>query len=107
MWTIWKSRNDIFFSEWIFSVECLVDRMKLLSWKWFIGKNHGSPVPFMSGVSTLLYVGTGRVCLVSCWVSIGQGDQMLSSCFVLPLVGLCLSLSVEYSSCRGDTYEGF
>jgi hypothetical protein len=39
---VWKSRNDIIFSEWTFFVECLVDRVKLLSWKWFLGKNSGS-----------------------------------------------------------------
>jgi hypothetical protein len=37
--------------------------VKLLSWKWFLDKNFGPLVPFTSGVSTLLYVGTGRVCL--------------------------------------------
>ncbi|GAU30794.1 hypothetical protein TSUD_355200 [Trifolium subterraneum] len=30
----------------IFSVECLVDKVKLLSWKWFLGKNSGSPCSF-------------------------------------------------------------
>ncbi|MCH93643.1 pentatricopeptide repeat-containing protein [Trifolium medium] len=35
-WTIWNSRNDVLFSEGTFSAECLVDRVKLLSWKWFL-----------------------------------------------------------------------
>jgi hypothetical protein len=39
-----------------------------------------------------------------CWVSIGRGNWMSSSRFVLPVVDSCLSLPVEYSSC--DAYEG-
>jgi hypothetical protein len=31
VWTIWKSRKDDVFSEGTFSVDCLVDRVKLLS----------------------------------------------------------------------------
>jgi hypothetical protein len=46
VWTIWNSRNDVLFLEWTFSVECLVDTMKLLSWKWFLGKNPGTPYSF-------------------------------------------------------------
>ncbi|GAU37692.1 hypothetical protein TSUD_164950 [Trifolium subterraneum] len=50
VWTIWKSRNDIFFSEGTFSVECLVDRVKLLSWKWEIG----SPLVALSYLQLIL-----------------------------------------------------
>ncbi|GAU15735.1 hypothetical protein TSUD_235480 [Trifolium subterraneum] len=46
VWTIWKSRNDVVFSEGTFIFECLVDRVKLLSWKWFLGKNPDSPCSF-------------------------------------------------------------
>jgi hypothetical protein len=56
METIWKFWNDwnnvFFFSEGIFSVECLVDMVKLLSWKWFLSKNSDPPFPFMSGYSS-------------------------------------------------------
>jgi hypothetical protein len=58
-----KISKDVFFSEETFYVESLVEKVKLLFWKWFLGKNPGSPVPFTSEVFTLLYAGTGRVCL--------------------------------------------
>jgi hypothetical protein len=61
VWTIWKSRNDVFFSEGTFSVECLVDRVKLLSWKWFLGKNLDAPCSSYEWVSILFYVETDRV----------------------------------------------
>jgi hypothetical protein len=107
-WTIWKFRNDVFFSEGTFSVECLIDRVKLLSWKWFLGKNLDSHVPFMSGVSILLYAGTDRV-LLGCrfWVSMGQEDWWPSGYVVLPAVDPCLSLHMRYSSFRGGTLDDF
>jgi hypothetical protein len=41
-----RNLNDIFFSKGTFFVECLIDRVKLLSWKWFLSKNSGSPCSF-------------------------------------------------------------
>jgi hypothetical protein len=38
------------------------------------------------------YTGTGRVCKMSCWVSMGRGDWRSSYCFILSVVDLCLSL---------------
>jgi hypothetical protein len=46
VWAIWNSWSDVLFSEGTFSAECLVDRVKLLSWKWFLGKNHGTTCSF-------------------------------------------------------------
>jgi hypothetical protein len=50
VWTIWKSLNDIFFLEGTFFVQCLVDKVKLLSCKWFLGKHFESPFFFCEWV---------------------------------------------------------
>jgi hypothetical protein len=39
VWTIWNFRNNVFFPKGTFSSECLINRVKLSSWKWFLGKN--------------------------------------------------------------------
>ncbi|MCH92877.1 hypothetical protein A2U01_0013823 [Trifolium medium] len=101
------AQNDVFFSEETFSVECLVDRVKLLSWKWFLGKNHGSSVPFTSGVFTLLYSETGKVCwgcrVGSRWVRGIGGPLPLSYLWLIPV---SLSLLEWYFSSRGGVFEG-
>ena len=38
VWTIWTSRNDLIFSSIVLREELVVDRAKLLAWKWFIAK---------------------------------------------------------------------
>jgi hypothetical protein len=43
VWTIWISQNDIIFAGGSSSIDTLVDKVKLFSWKWFIGKNSDSP----------------------------------------------------------------
>ncbi|MCH94825.1 receptor-like kinase, partial [Trifolium medium] len=53
--------------------ECLVDRVKLSSWKWFLGKNPDSP-----------------------W-----GGLEVLFCFVLPVVVSCLSLPEGFYCARG------
>ncbi|PNX58383.1 hypothetical protein L195_g059164, partial [Trifolium pratense] len=39
VWSIWTSRNDIIFAGGSSTIDNLVDRVKLSSWKWFLGKN--------------------------------------------------------------------
>ncbi|GAU20655.1 hypothetical protein TSUD_230690 [Trifolium subterraneum] len=46
VWTIWNSRNDIIFARGTVSVESLVDKVKLSSWKWYLAKNPGNPCSF-------------------------------------------------------------
>ncbi|GAU22757.1 hypothetical protein TSUD_129690 [Trifolium subterraneum] len=43
IWSIWNSRNDLIFTGESTSVEYLVDKVKLFSWKWYLVKNHVSP----------------------------------------------------------------
>ncbi|GAU39045.1 hypothetical protein TSUD_60010 [Trifolium subterraneum] len=43
VWTIWNSRNDIIFAGGSSTIDILVDKVKLYSWKWFLGKNPDSP----------------------------------------------------------------
>ena len=38
IWTIWTSRNDLIFSGGTLSEEPVVDRVKLLAWRWFLAK---------------------------------------------------------------------
>ncbi|MCI16385.1 anthocyanin 3'-O-beta-glucosyltransferase, partial [Trifolium medium] len=42
VWTIWTSRNDIIFAGGSSTIDILVDRVKLSSWKWFLRKNPDS-----------------------------------------------------------------
>jgi hypothetical protein len=46
IWTIWTSRNDLIFSGGALSEEPVVDRAKLLAWKWFLAKCPASPCSF-------------------------------------------------------------
>jgi hypothetical protein len=46
VWSIWTVRNDIIFASGASSVATVVDKVKLSSWKWFLGKNLGSPCSF-------------------------------------------------------------
>jgi hypothetical protein len=46
VWSIWTSRNDIIFASGSSTIDNLVDKVKLSSWKWFIGKNPDSPCSF-------------------------------------------------------------
>ncbi|GAU48325.1 hypothetical protein TSUD_351650 [Trifolium subterraneum] len=43
VWTIATSRNDIIFAGGSSAIDNIVDRVKLSSWKWFLGKNPDSP----------------------------------------------------------------
>ncbi|PNX68911.1 anthocyanin 3'-O-beta-glucosyltransferase, partial [Trifolium pratense] len=46
VWAIWNSRNDVIFARGTVSVESLVDKVKLSSWKWHLTKNPGNPCSF-------------------------------------------------------------
>ncbi|PNX69227.1 hypothetical protein L195_g056601 [Trifolium pratense] len=39
MWVIWRFRNDCIFNNKEATVEEMVDEVKLLSWKWFMGRS--------------------------------------------------------------------
>ncbi|KAK2355024.1 hypothetical protein QL285_092474 [Trifolium repens] len=43
---IWTSRNDIIFVGGSSTIDNLVDKVKLFSCKWFLGKNSDSPCSF-------------------------------------------------------------
>jgi hypothetical protein len=63
--TIWNFQNDVLFSEGTFFVECLVDRVKLLSWKWILVKNSGTQCSFYEwGIHPTFY--WNRLSLVGC-----------------------------------------
>jgi hypothetical protein len=42
IWSIWNSRNELIFIGGSSSVEYLVDKVKLLTWKWYRVKNPGN-----------------------------------------------------------------
>jgi hypothetical protein len=46
VWSIWSSRNDIVVAGGPSAVGMQVDKVKLSSWKWFLGKNPSSPYSF-------------------------------------------------------------
>jgi hypothetical protein len=89
VWTIWNSRNDVCFSERTFSAECLVDRVKLLSWKWFLGKNPDISCSFYEWGMQPFSAGIGRV-----WRGVQPGPREILWVGCL----LCLS-SFEFVSC--------
>ncbi|WJX96923.1 hypothetical protein P8452_78057 [Trifolium repens] len=43
MWTLWRVRNDLVFNNKVINIEEIVDRIKLVSWQWFIGRLAKSP----------------------------------------------------------------
>jgi hypothetical protein len=60
VWTIWTSQNDIIFAGGSSSMDFLVDKVKLFSWKWFIGKNLIALAPSTSGRWNLFCAGPAR-----------------------------------------------
>ncbi|GAU18667.1 hypothetical protein TSUD_125000 [Trifolium subterraneum] len=42
VWAIWNSQNDVIFASGTVSVESLVDKVNLSSWKWYLAKNPSS-----------------------------------------------------------------
>ncbi|GAU30313.1 hypothetical protein TSUD_211700 [Trifolium subterraneum] len=46
VWSIWISRNDLIFARGTISVESLIDKVKLSSYKCFLAKNTGYPCSF-------------------------------------------------------------
>jgi hypothetical protein len=108
VWTIWKYWNDAFFFEGIFSVECLVDRVKFLSWKWFQGKNSSNSIPFTSWLSIWLYDRTDKVCW-SVVLGLDGSGELVSLLLFFPKCGWSLSLSSPEGfsssfSSRGGTF---
>jgi hypothetical protein len=43
IWILWKVRNDYVFKNKVTNIEEMVDRVKLVSWQWFIGRLAKSP----------------------------------------------------------------
>ncbi|GAU18658.1 hypothetical protein TSUD_124910 [Trifolium subterraneum] len=43
---VWRNRNDLIFARGTVSVDTLVEKVKLSSWKWFLAKNPGNPCSF-------------------------------------------------------------
>ncbi|GAU37373.1 hypothetical protein TSUD_22470 [Trifolium subterraneum] len=60
VWSIWLSQNDLIFTRGTVSIESLVDKVKLSSWKWFLAKNLVTPAPSMSGRCNQLCAGSDR-----------------------------------------------
>jgi hypothetical protein len=46
VWVIWNIRNDCIFNNGVPIVDEVVDRIKLLSWKWFVGRVAKGPFLF-------------------------------------------------------------
>ncbi|MCI20502.1 hypothetical protein A2U01_0041664, partial [Trifolium medium] len=45
-WALWRSRNDRIFSDKVVTLEEIVDRVKLISWKLLLAKKQNSPCLF-------------------------------------------------------------
>jgi hypothetical protein len=43
IWELWHNRNQIVFDNGIADVEAVIDRVKTVSWKWWIARSTGSP----------------------------------------------------------------
>jgi hypothetical protein len=46
VWVIWCGRNDCIFNSGAVSIEDVTDQIKMLSWKWFIGRRAKGPCLF-------------------------------------------------------------
>jgi hypothetical protein len=44
MWVVWNVRNDCIFNNGVPNVEDMVDKIKMLSWKWFVGRVAKGPI---------------------------------------------------------------
>jgi hypothetical protein len=38
MWVIWSTRNDVIFNNGVVYRDEVTDQIKMLSWKWYIGR---------------------------------------------------------------------
>jgi hypothetical protein len=43
VWIIWSVRNDIIFNNGVLFIDDVVEQVKLLSWKWFVGRVSKGP----------------------------------------------------------------
>jgi hypothetical protein len=43
IWVLWRARNDCGFNSGVVNSMVIVDKIKLLSWQWFIGRLATSP----------------------------------------------------------------
>ncbi|GAU26578.1 hypothetical protein TSUD_266930 [Trifolium subterraneum] len=46
VWSIWNSLYDLIFARGTVSIDTLVEKVKLSSWKWLLAKNPGNPCSF-------------------------------------------------------------
>jgi hypothetical protein len=44
MWVVWNVRNDCIFNNGVPNIEDMVDKIKMLSWKWFVGRVAKGPI---------------------------------------------------------------
>jgi hypothetical protein len=44
MWVMWSVRNDVVFSEATVIVDEVVEKIKMLSWKWYYGRIAKGPI---------------------------------------------------------------
>jgi hypothetical protein len=46
VWNIWRARNDMIFNEKIGEVDALVDDIKVLAWRWWLGRSNSPACMF-------------------------------------------------------------
>jgi hypothetical protein len=46
VWILWRTRNDRIFSGKIVELEEIMDRIKIVSWKWLLAKKDSAPCLF-------------------------------------------------------------
>ncbi|KAK2422414.1 hypothetical protein QL285_032949 [Trifolium repens] len=46
VWILWRARNDRIFSGKIVELEEIMDRIKIVSWKWLLAKKDSAPCLF-------------------------------------------------------------
>lgn len=59
IWTLWKTRNDMIFNDDNFAVDVIVERVKVLAWRWILSRMN---IPyFLNGVGILNGAFVGRL----------------------------------------------
>jgi hypothetical protein len=49
IWTIWRHRNKVMFDNGRIDLVSLVDEVKTVSWRWWLGRTINTPACFMNG----------------------------------------------------------